>query len=308
VVIKVCRCGICGTDLNATSGKGWDFEAGSIMGHEFVGEVVELGSEVEGLRKGDVLTAAPLATCGKCEACIRGAMTLCPQLKGQMGGFGEYMALAASTTIRLPSTFTPADGALVEPYVVALNGVRAAALKPGERILVLGGGSVALTTIFWAARLGGHRVVALSRSPRRAALALEMGADGFVVAGADEEAEVLEALGGPPEVVFECTGAAGLLSQAIRHVAPFGRVVSIGYCTSPETFVPALAANKLAQLYFTVGYSLREFEYVADHMLSGKVDPKLIVSSVISLDDLPQVFESLRGPHAETKVQVAHQS
>jgi threonine dehydrogenase-like Zn-dependent dehydrogenase len=304
VVIKVHRCGICGTDLHLTSGHGWDFPAGSILGHEFVGEVVEVGSSSDGFKKGDIITAPPLATCGRCEACIRGVTVLYPSLAGQMGGFAEYMTIATRSAIRLPSTFSPADGALVEPYAIALNGIRSAAIKAGERVLVLGAGSVGLTTIFWARRLGAHRIVALSRTQRRGRLALEMGADAFVQAGEHEIEAVISGLGGPPDVVLECVGAPGLLAQALNHVAPFGHIVSMGCCRTPDSVIPALVAAKAVRLSFPIGYSPRGFEYVADHMLSGKVDPKTIVSSVISLDELPQTFEALRGPHDETKVHV----
>jgi (R,R)-butanediol dehydrogenase/meso-butanediol dehydrogenase/diacetyl reductase len=304
VIIKVHRCGICGTDVHSTSGHGWDFPSGSIIGHEFVGEIVELGNKVEGLKKGEVITAPPLATCGQCEACIRGATTMCVKLQGQMGGCGEYMAVAARTAVRLPSTFTPADGALVEPFAIALNGLRQAAIKPGERVLVLGGGSVAVTTIFWAKRFGASRVVAVSRSPRRAQMTLAMGADKFVPSGENEVPEVVEALGGAPDVVFECAGAPGLLAQAVQHVAPFGHIVSMGFCTAPDALVPALVAMKSVRLSFPMGYSPGGFEYVADNMLSGKIDPKAIISSVVSLDELPSAFEALRGLNNETKMHV----
>jgi 2-desacetyl-2-hydroxyethyl bacteriochlorophyllide A dehydrogenase len=303
-VIKIHRCGICGTDLHMTSGHGWDFPAGSIIGHEFVGEIVEVGPQSDGFRTGDIITAPPLDSCGRCEACIRGVATLCPNLRGQMGGFAEYLTVATRSAIRLPSTFSPADGALVEPYAVALNGVRQAAIKPGERVLVLGAGTVGLTTIFWATRLGAQRVVALSRSQRRADMALEMGAHAFIQSGENELQGVIDALGGSPDVVLECVGAPNMLAQAVQHVAPFGQIVSMGFCTSPDPVIPAMVAMKAARLSFPMGYSLRGFEYVADHMLSGKVDPKMIVTSVISLDELPQTFEALRGPNDETKVHV----
>jgi len=305
VIIKVHRCGICGTDLHMTAGHGWDFPAGTVPGHEYAGEIVEVGSQVSGFRKGDLITALPSQGCGRCEACARGHYTLCHHAGGLMGGFGEYLRIPAYVAIKLPRTFSVADGALVEPFAVGLYGARMAAIRPGDRVLVLGGGVVALTAIFWAKRLGAGRIVAMSRSARRADLALAMGADAFVQTGPEEKHEVAAALGRAPDIVFECAGAAGLLSQAVQHAGLYGHVVSMGFCTSPDAVVPAVAAYKGVRLSFPVGYTLRDFEHAADVMLAGHPDPKSMITSVVSLDELPTAFEALRQPNRETKVQVA---
>ena len=222
-----------------------------------------------------------------------------------MGGFGEYLRVPTEVAVKLPSTFSLADGALIEPFAVGLYGVRMAAITPGDRVLVLGGGSVALATIFWAKRLGAGRIVVVSRSQRRAALTLEMGADAFVAASDDEVREVIAALGKSPDIVFECVGAVGLLSRAIQHARVLGHVLSLGFCTSPDTLVPAVAAYKGVRLSFPVGYSLRDFEFVADTMLAGRADPKMLITSVVSLDELPVAFEALRSPNTETKMHVS---
>jgi (R,R)-butanediol dehydrogenase/meso-butanediol dehydrogenase/diacetyl reductase len=305
VVIKVHRCGICGTDLSMTSGHGWDYPSSCTPGHEFAGEVVAVGSAVEGFRLGDRITSVPTAGCGHCEGCFHQVLPLCDSIEPVMGGFGEYMRVPTRVALKLPATYTMADGALVEPFAVGLYGVRTAAIQPQDRVLVLGAGTVGLTTAFWARRLGGGRVVVASRSERRAPLALEMGAHAFVQTGEGEIERVAEALGGAPDIVFECAGAPGLLGQAIMHVRKFGKVVSMGFCTSPDPIIPALGGFKAATLTFPVGYGLRDFQYVADNMLAGKIDPKAMITSVIPLGDLPKVFENLRGPNNETKVQVS---
>ena len=207
--------------------------------------------------------------------------------------------------VKLPRTFSPADGALVEPFAVALYGVRIAAIRPGDRVLVLGSGSVGLTTIFWARRLGAGRIVAASRSARRADLALAMGADAFVQTGENEKSEVAAALGGAPSIVFECAGASGLVAQAVQHAGLYGHVVSMGFCTSPDALIPAIAAYKGVRLSFAVGYTLRDFEYSADVMLAGTADPKMLITSAVPFDELPATLEALRDPNAHTKVQVS---
>jgi (R,R)-butanediol dehydrogenase/meso-butanediol dehydrogenase/diacetyl reductase len=252
LVIKVHRCGICGTDLHLTSGHRWDFPAGTVAGHEYSGEIVGIGSNVSGFKTGELITALPSTGCGHCEACYRGNLTLCHHAPG-----------------------------------------------------VMGAGTVALCAIYWARRLGAGRIAASSRSQRRAAMALDMGADVFVQYGGNEKGEVAEALGGPPNIVFECVGSPGFLTKGIQHAAPFGQVISLGFCTEPDPVLPAMAGMKGVSLQFPVGYSLKDFQYVADVMDAGHADPKMLISKVVALDDLPSTFERLRGPNSDTKVQVS---
>lgn len=234
IVIKVDRCGICGTDLHMTSGHGWDYPAGTVPGHEYAGEIVAIGSGVTGFRTGDLITGLPSAGCGGCEGCAHGIAALCNTPTPVMGGFGEYLRVPLRSALKLPAALSLADGALVEPLAVGLNGIRVAGLKGGEKILVLGGGAVALCAIFWARHLGAGKIVAVSRSLRRAGLCIAMGADAFVQSGPNEIGEVVEQLGGSPDMVLECVGASGLLGQAILHVRKFGKIVSLGFCTAPD--------------------------------------------------------------------------
>jgi threonine dehydrogenase-like Zn-dependent dehydrogenase len=159
--------------------------------------------------------------------------------------------------------------------------------------------------VHWARRLGAARIAALSRSPRRAGMALKMGADAFVHTGSEAMHEVTEALGGKPNIVFECIGSPGFLTQGIQHAADFAQVISLGFCTEPDPILPAMAGMKGISLQFPVGYSLKDFQYVADVMDAGHADPKMLISSVVTLDELPATLERLRGPHTDTKVHVS---
>lgn len=304
LVVKVGRCGICGTDLHMTSGHGWDFPVGTVLGHEYAGEVVAVGKAVERYNVGDRVAGMAKAGCGACEACFRGMPLLCAKADGEMGGFGELVRLPEDAATGLPKTFSLADGALVEPLAIGLHGVAMAQMKLGAKVLVLGAGSVGLAVIFWAKRLGAARVVAASRSMARAEMALKMGADAFVQTGPEEIGEVVEALGGAPEVVFECAGAVGLIGQAINHVKAFGQVVSLGFCTAPDPVVPGVAAFKQVSISFPLCYTPEEFERSANLMLAGRVDPKDMITGTVGLEDLPDMIERLRGPNAHSKVHV----
>jgi L-iditol 2-dehydrogenase len=306
IVIKVDRCGICGTDLSMTKGGTWDFGAGSQFGHEYAGEIVELGSNVSDLRIGERISVLPSPACGHCAACCsHGNHVLCQNKPGTaMRGFAELARLPANLATRLPNTLSMGDGALIEPLAISLYGTKFAKIQPHDRVLVLGAGTVSLYAIYWARRLGAGRICAMSRSDRRRALALKMGADAFVAYGTNEIAEVAEALGGAPQVVIEGVGAEGMLAKSIQHAGQFARIVSLGFCTTPDPLVPALGSYKCVSIQFAVGYSMNEFIYIADQMDKGQADPKAIVTREIPLAGLPAMMSLLRGPNEETKVHV----
>jgi len=304
VVIKVARCGVCGTDLSMTKGEMWDYGVGSQLGHEYAGEVIAIGKDVSGFMICEKVAAVPSLSCGKCEACAHGNPVLCRNGGSAMAGFAEFVRLPASAAIKLPGTLSFADGALVEPLAVSLYGVRQSGIQPGDRVLVLGGGTVALYAIYWARRLGAGRIVAMSRSDRRRELSLQMGADSFVAYGENEVGEVREVLGGAPQIVFECVGSEGMLGKAVMHVGLYGKIVSLGFCTHADPVMPAMAAYKCASMQFLVGYTKRDFLYIVDQMDKGHTDPKTIITGEAALSELPDVFAKLRGPNNETKMHI----
>ncbi|GGC03576.1 Zn-dependent alcohol dehydrogenase [Novosphingobium endophyticum] len=303
-VIKVQRCGVCGTDLHMTSGHGNDAPTDSVIGHEYCGEVVAVGAGVENLKVGQFVTAMPVAGCGHCTPCLAGYPMACFQMQGVVGGFGEYMRIAAPGSIILPQSLSLADGALVEPLAVGLRGVRLGAMQPGARVAVLGAGSIGLSVIYWARLLGAGKIVAISRSERRADLAMQMGAQSFEALSEGETERVFAALGGMPEIVFECAGAVGMTQKAVDLVGPGGTVVSLGFCTAPDPILPSLATWKQVTMKFSFAYDLREFQHCADTLAAGHVEPRAMVSRIVALDAFPDVFESLRAGANETKIHV----
>ncbi len=304
VIIRVQRCGICGTDLSMTKGELFDYGPGSQFGHEYGGEIIALGKDVSTFKLGDKIAVLPSGACGNCEGCRGGNHILCHNAAGAMRGFAELANVPANIAVKLPDTLSFADAALVEPLAVSLYGLRQSGIQPGDSVLILGGGTVALYAIYWARRLGAGRIVAMSRSARRRDLVLAMGADAFIPYGDNEIGEVIEALGGSPDVVYECVGSEGMLSKAVQHAKLYGKVISLGFCTHMDPVMPALGSMKCVTIQFLVGYEMRDFRYIADQMDKGHVDPKTIITNNIALDDLPAMMATLRGANNETKVHV----
>jgi (R,R)-butanediol dehydrogenase/meso-butanediol dehydrogenase/diacetyl reductase len=305
LVLKVGRCGICGTDLHMTDGHATTYPENTVIGHEFAGEVVAKGPDTDAFKVGDLVSAMPVVGCGRCANCLAGETIWCEQgLIGISGGFGQYAIAKAHASIKLPKTLSMSDGALVEPLAVALHGVTLAEFKPGARVLVQGSGGIGLAAAFWSRRLGAGRIVVTARSSRNAAHAMQMGATAFVAAGAESQQQIEAALGGPPDAIFECVGVPGMIAQAVNWVRPRGTVVILGNCMLPDTFYPAQAMFKQVRLQGSMVYTLREFETVADVLDRGAIEPRLMVSDVLSYSELPQGFEALRKPTHQCKVMI----
>ena len=304
LVVKVGRCGICGSDLHMTEEPDFGTAPGSVLGHEFAGEVVALGRGTEGFAVGDRVVVEPVKGCGKCPACLAGTPAWCPSMSLQGGGYGEYTAATPRQCFKMPATTSLADGALVEPLAVALHGVILSGLVPGARVLVLGAGPIGLGAAFWARRLGAAKVVVADLTTLQQDLAYRLGTTGFVTVEEDAVGRVQRALGGPPDIVLECVGKPGILSQALEHVAPRGTVVMLGLCTAMDSFVPFHAVTKEVKIQTAAFYTMQEFQAALDAMEGGLAPPVAMITETVSLDAMPDAFEALRKRTHQCKVMV----
>lgn len=304
VVVKVVRAGICGSDLKLTESAMMGLQPGFVLGHEYAGEVVAIGTAVKRIAVGEYVAVFPAYGCGTCVACCTGTPSWCKSLRVDGGGYSQYALTTDRQCVRLPGGLSPEDGALVEPLAVGLHGIAVGGLPVGSRVLVIGAGPIGLTTVFWARRLGAARIAVTARSNRRADLARHMGADVFVEPGEDLVRRVDEALGGPPDIVYECVGAPGLIAQALDHVRPRGTIIVQGACTDPDSFVPFGLVVKEARIQGTVFYSLGEFQYAAEILAGEAALLRAMVTDEIPLAALPQMFEELRHRAHQCKVLV----
>ena len=305
LILQVHRCGICGTDLHMTDGHAATYAENSVLGHEFAGEVIAMGLGVENYKIGDAVSGLAIHGCGHCANCVGGEPMWCEQgFRPAMGGFGQYVAVKALAAIKLPATLSLTDGALIEPLAVGLHGVGLAGAHPGSRVLVLGTGAIGLAAAFWARRFGVSRIAVASRTSRNEERAFQMGASHFATFGGDFAGNIREALGGAPDVVFECIGVPGMLSEAVEIVRPRGSIMLLGNCMLPDTLLPSMVVLKELKVQGSMVYSRHEFEIVADVLDAGHLEPRSLVTDTVSLDVLPEVFESLRSPTYQCKTLV----
>lgn len=238
VLVRVRQCGVCGSDLHFYRGD-LPLPPGTCMGHEIGGEVAEVGPGVEDLRPGDRVCVEPLLFCGTCQYCRSGQYQLCRQrqLLGTPlpGGFAHYVQVPAYCLYRLPDAIDFEVGSLIEPLAVAVHGLRLAGLSVGERVLVLGAGTIGLMAVLVAREMGVASVVACGRYGQQREAALALGAESAV----EDSEEALAGLSGSPwgsafDLVVEAVGGhADTLSRAVGFARFGGRVAVLGLFTQP---------------------------------------------------------------------------
>jgi (R,R)-butanediol dehydrogenase/meso-butanediol dehydrogenase/diacetyl reductase len=305
LILRVRSAGICGTDLHL-AGEPLVVQPGTILGHEFAGEVAAVGAGVDDWRVGERACALPVIGCGRCAACGAGDSMGCAGVRllgaGDLpGAFAEYVRVGARESFRLPEGVDDDAGALVEPFAFGLHAVRAAALEPGDGVLVVGGGTVGLAIAAWSHLLGAADVVVAERLAHRRALASALGATAVDATDAAAMGGVADLLGGAPRVVFECVGRPGMLAACVDHVARRGRVVVAGACMELDTVLPAIACLKEADLRFVVSYAHRDFALALRMVGAGRLPATRLITGHVSLDELPDAFVALRTPAAQCK-------
>lgn len=243
VVLKVHACGICGSDLHAVQ-YGFGMPPETVMGHEFCGEIHELGSGVRDFKIGERVTSLPYIACGECDHCRSGNGMRCAAIRGlglgQLpGAYAEYVLCGTSSLLKLPDNVSSREGATVEPLSVGLHGVNRSGLRAGAACVVMGAGPIGLATTIWCKAKGAQAVVVSELAPGRFDLAYKLGATAVVNPQQESPARKMkEITGRDPEIVFECIGVKSTLDAAIGMVAPQGASRCSAYAWSPTRSCP----------------------------------------------------------------------
>jgi len=231
ILIKVIACGICGTDLHVFKGinKG---KPNVIRGHEFVGEVVEIGSDITKFKKGDKVVIDPNIPCMNCIQCRNGRIHLCENLNAigvdRDGGFAQYCVVPAKQAYKLSGTIDPIVGALAEPLACAIHGIDRVGIKEGEKVLIIGGGALGLILTQLAINGGASEVFVSEPQKSKRELALGFGATRVI----DPINEDLLDIAKGVDVAIEAVGSTKTILQAINAVSDGGRVLFFG--VAPE--------------------------------------------------------------------------
>ena len=241
VKVHVRACGICGSDMPRITG-GKVFFYPIVLGHEFSGEVVEIGSDVTELKVGDHVAVVPLVPCMKCRDCALGHYSQCKHYSfigtRLQGGFGEYVVLPQQNAVKIGPSVSFEQGALFEPSTVALHGIRLTHFQGGKNVAVIGGGTIGLFAMQWAKILGAQKVIVLGRDKAHLSIAERLGAD-EVISTLDEDffsraQSVTDGKGF--DYVFEAAGSPATIKLAFRLAGNHSEVCMIGTPASDVIF------------------------------------------------------------------------
>lgn len=304
VLLRIHRCGICGTDLHMTDEhNSMRAPPGYILGHERSAEVIAVGKGVERLKVGDHVVPHPTRGCGQCASCKEGSPYFCANgVVPCFGGFAEYMTALDASCARLPNTLSLDDAAIIEPLAVGLLGIEVNPFAAGANVVIIGTGPIGIAAAFWARQASAGKIAAVASSRAREQIAKAVGVDAFFTAGENLIGELNEFFGGMPDIVLECAGFPGAIGLAVDIVKPRGSVNVLGICEHQDPWMPAMAVYKQLRLQFAIGTHLKMFEHAANVLDRGIVDPVAMVTDVISFEQLPDAFEDLRHRGAQCKV------
>ncbi len=303
VVIDVERVGVCGTDVEFFDGSMQYLHDGHAhfpmrLGHEWMGKVTAVGDRVDPSWLGRRVTADTMLGCGECRRCLGGYQHVCEFRTeigirgGQPGALAEQIAVPARALHALPDTIDETMGALVEPGGNALRSVQAANLATGDRVLVLGSGTIGLLVAMFA-RADGADVHILGRSRESLDFAVSLGFEHVWTEGD------IPAL--PFDAVIEASNAPSLPALAVELVEPGKRVVLIGLSGTPSLLDTRMLALKDVTAVGVLSASPGLVGTI-EHFASGTVDPRPLVAETVGLAETGAVLsgavdmKSGRGP------------
>ena len=311
MLVRVKAASVCGSDVHVyewTPSYEW-MPLPVILGHEFSGEVVSVGSKVKTVAVGDRITAMPGMACSRCDYCQVGRPDLCRRRislgLGGDGAFAEYIRLtAATTTFKLPETLSYEAASLTEPLSVVLRAVDLATLRVGQTAAVLGPGPIGLLAMQLVKLSGVSLLMVAGAAPdtKRLALATELGAD--VTIDVTKEDPVKRAIALTRrgfDVVLEASGSPKSVPQALQMVKPGGKVILIGIHPAPGEIPTTDVVRQSKSIIGAYGYDADIWNRAIMLLNTKRVKVESMISHRLPLTDANHGFEMLAKKEA-TKV------
>ena len=309
VKLKISRAGICGTDIHIIKGE-WPCRPPVVLGHEFCGTAVEVGSQVRRFHPADrVVASNPAQTCGVCFHCRAGNPFMCGERvsAGYMidGAFADYLCIRAERCHLMPANVTFRQAALGEPLSVAVHAViERSSVHPGDLVLVSGLGCVGLLTMLIAKLQGARVIVAgIGKDQRRLTLARDLGADWVVDTSKENLFDLLPDVskGRGVDLACECAGVAASLDLCGEAVRKGGTLLQIGiYPGRIESDVNKVVMKELSFIG-SFGYVWSSWQRTLQLLDEAKIDADALISHELPLSQFEEAFRATQDGTA-TKV------
>jgi (R,R)-butanediol dehydrogenase / meso-butanediol dehydrogenase / diacetyl reductase len=312
VLIEVKRAAICGTDSSEWAHGPLLAQPPVVLGHEFVGRVIDAGGEVEGLVIGDRVTSGAGISCGDCAWCLAGRTNLCAGYRTLGlhidGGLAEYVTSPARICRRVPEGVSDDAAATAQPLAVGLHAVRRSGLQRGQSCVVIGVGGIGAFAVAAAAARGASPLVGLDIDERRLETAMRLGAGlALDVRGRDLTEAILAATHGEgADVVIEASGAPHAPAAALAGVRRGGRVLLIGLQAAPREIDLFALTVREVDLITTQAHVCDVDLPDSLSLLDSSDLADTVIDKVIPLDDLVEEgIRPLAEGHARGKIVVA---
>ena len=309
VLLRIESAGICGSDLKIYNDDHPYFPP-VVLGHEFSGEVVEIGPGVQGWKRGDrVVSEVHGLVCGHCRFCLSGEKHVCPFKRalgwGIDGGFAEYVNVPSWLLHRIPGGVSFEEAAVMEPMAIAVHGIlERAKVEPEDFVVVLGCGPIGLLALQMAKAEGAAQVfiTGVNQDEKvRLKMAKEMGADRTInVQKEDPVSMVKESTGGiGADLVIELSGSPAAITQGLRMVRTHGRFLAIGIPVEQEVAIPwKEIIFKAPSLTFHFSSCYSSWERGLSLLEHKKVDVKRLISNVLPMRDWEEGFHLAKSGEA----------
>ncbi|CAG7624307.1 zinc-binding alcohol dehydrogenase family protein [Paenibacillus allorhizosphaerae] len=299
-LVRIRRIGICGTDLHAYRGNQPYFEYPRILGHELSAEIVETPDNAAELEPGDIVTIMPYIECGICVACRAGKTNCCTSMSvlgvHQDGGMREYMSVPADHLLKTEG-LSLEQTAVIECFSIGAHAVRRAALQPEEFALVIGAGPIGLGVMKFA-KLAGARVIAMDINQERLQYCRTWAPADFTVNAKDDPLKAIEAITGGdfPTAVFDATGNAKSMENALQYVAHGGRLVYVGLVKANISFSDPEFHKREMSILSSRNASRVDFEHVINSIRAGSIDTDSFVTHRVPFDEMIGAYETWLKP------------
>lgn len=284
-LLRVKACGICGSDVHGYLGITGRRIPPMVMGHEFSGQVAEVGEGVTNIQVGNRAAVYPVVFCDSCEQCLKGNVHLCLNKKALgvlecNGAMAEYVSVPAKLLFKLDDYVTYEAGSMMEPLAVSCRGVNHAGDLTGKNVLVVGAGTIGLLVTALVNMQNPARIFVSDLSDSRLGIAREMGATHLINPSRDNLTEIIQMETGAPgvDVAFEAVGATPTVQQAMASLRAGGTAVWIGNSAKMININMQEIVTKELRVFGTFLYSIQEFGYVAGLLNSGKLNIEPIIS------------------------------
>lgn len=309
VLIEIKASGICGTDIHIKHDQ-FPYWPPVILGHEFSGEVIEIGNEVTLFKSGDRVVGEPhTRACGKCELCRTGNVQLCSQKRspgwGIDGSFAKYLVMPENLLHHIPDSISFDEAAVIEPAVNVVTDVLVRAkVEVDDTVVVNGPGPIGLLAAMAARAGGAGRVMLVGTAADeliRLPIARDLGFDDIILADKQNSVEAVMELthGRGADLVVEASGSARAIHSSVDMVRRMGRICQIGITGKQAIEFPWDKAGwKVCTIFFNLSTMYTAWDRTIGLIASGKIDAKKIITHRLPLEKWEEAFEAIETMRA----------